>query len=482
MPQASFSEIDMNDPTTLAFYRQLIIFEHDHSRPEVLFPNPSKAEQRAIQALSHSLDLVYEYTLQSKSARVVRQLSDDAQPPSPNQEAEPRAAEEFQDQDFDLSGFDFSTSLDEMLAGISDAPHGICADESTELPSLRQEPSYSQPTSTCATFPSHSSLSEACYSSSPFWDPMLWASQSSPGDSGISPGLELPSLNPDIACAASQSVSHDPMLAVTRERQRAYRIAKLAGLERVSSTKSEAEGSMVFNNSAEDFIDEPSYSLHPGGSRSGSVSSVQSHRSCRPQSRVQKIFRRQSSVNSTASSGYREIIFDSSSTHSAGSGSSFGSAASGRRTPLSEIARAGYNIMRKVGACWRCKFLRKTCDPRSPCAMCPKKSSQHGWMAVGCQRGSFEAREYLCLARTAESEYEDLSGYDLSEADVDLLNRFHSSGNEQRTKDLAEIKKAGPRLAKYDCFQDTPLCELVNEVIGQLCNSEGDLANFTPID
>jgi hypothetical protein len=27
---------------------------------------------------------------------------------------------------------------------------------------------------------------------------------------------------------------------------------------------------------------------------------------------------------------------------------------------LSEIARAGMNAVRKLGACWKCKFLRKT--------------------------------------------------------------------------------------------------------------------------
>jgi hypothetical protein len=63
------------------------------------------------------------------------------------------------------------------------------------------------------------------------------------------------------------------------------------------------------------------------------------------------------SADSRASSGYSEIIFDSNSVHSRES--SAGSATSGRRGPLSDLARAGINALKKVGACWRCKFLRK---------------------------------------------------------------------------------------------------------------------------
>ena len=41
------------------------------------------------------------------------------------------------------------------------------------------------------------------------------------------------------------------------------------------------------------------------------------------------------------------------------SGVSGASGTSGRRGPLSEWARAGMNAVKKVGACWRCFFLRK---------------------------------------------------------------------------------------------------------------------------
>lgn len=81
------------------------------------------------------------------------------------------------------------------------------------------------------------------------------------------------------------------------------------------------------------------------------------------------------------------------------------SASSGRLGPLSSLTRAGMNAVIKVGACWRCRFLRKPvgaysrkeintdwckCDPFSPCGLCPK-GSKSSWEVVGCKRGSFKA-------------------------------------------------------------------------------------------
>jgi hypothetical protein len=61
------------------------------------------------------------------------------------------------------------------------------------------------------------------------------------------------------------------------------------------------------------------------------------------------------SVHSPASSGYQEIIFDSNSAHS----STLGSACSGRSGPLDKVAIAAMRLVKAVGACWKCKFLRK---------------------------------------------------------------------------------------------------------------------------
>jgi hypothetical protein len=93
--------------------------------------------------------------------------------------------------------------------------------------------------------------------------------------------------------------------------------------------------------------------------RSNSVGST-------PSDRDRSAFMTQSSYGQ-ASLGYQDnvFIFDSrsvcsSSQTSVASTTSVASAPSGRRGPLSEIARAGMNAVRKLGACWKCKFLRKT--------------------------------------------------------------------------------------------------------------------------
>jgi hypothetical protein len=95
------------------------------------------------------------------------------------------------------------------------------------------------------------------------------------------------------------------------------------------------------------------------------------------------------SVRNDSTAGYQEIVFESSSVHS-GDQASAPPTPSGRKGPLSEVARAGMRAVKKIGSCWRCKFLRKTCDPEDPCLLCPK-GDRSRWEAVGCQRGDFKS-------------------------------------------------------------------------------------------
>jgi hypothetical protein len=100
----------------------------------------------------------------------------------------------------------------------------------------------------------------------------------------------------------------------------------------------------------------------------------------------------------------------SGSAHSDASGISGVSGRSGRTGPLSDLARAGMKAVKKVGACWRCVFLRKKvgkhslmhgfsatlankkkCDPEDPCLICPK-GGKSSWEALGCHRGDFKTR------------------------------------------------------------------------------------------
>ncbi|KAI2605530.1 hypothetical protein GGR54DRAFT_633490 [Hypoxylon sp. NC1633] len=45
--------------------------------------------------------------------------------------------------------------------------------------------------------------------------------------------------------------------------------------------------------------------------------------------------------------------------------------------------------LKEVGACWRCKILRKKCDPNQPCKACPSSgTSSSRWQTIGCKRGT----------------------------------------------------------------------------------------------
>jgi hypothetical protein len=93
-------------------------------------------------------------------------------------------------------------------------------------------------------------------------------------------------------------------------------------------------------------------------SRSSSIGSQTSERG---RSRIKKAFSRRSSIQSNTGHGFKEIVFDSRSNHSAsssaGSFQSFSSVRSGR---LSDVARNMMRAVKEIGACWRCKILRKT--------------------------------------------------------------------------------------------------------------------------
>lgn len=69
-----------------------------------------------------------------------------------------------------------------------------------------------------------------------------------------------------------------------------------------------------------------------------------------------KMFSRKSSTHSRASSGYQEFVFDSRSVNSG----SQASVLSGRQGPMDSFAIASMNAVKRIGACWRCKFLRKS--------------------------------------------------------------------------------------------------------------------------
>ncbi|KAF7952257.1 uncharacterized protein EAE97_001754 [Botrytis byssoidea] len=62
-----------------------------------------------------------------------------------------------------------------------------------------------------------------------------------------------------------------------------------------------------------------------------------------------------------------------------------------RMGPLDSATRAKANAVKAIGACWRCKFLRKPCDAQNCCIQC--KGKQGGpWHSVGCKRGDIKKK------------------------------------------------------------------------------------------
>jgi hypothetical protein len=68
------SKTDMNVPSNLEFYRQIIELESNSSRHEITFKNLNHSEQRSLQAIAHSRKLKYEY--HHGYARVFRNTPD----------------------------------------------------------------------------------------------------------------------------------------------------------------------------------------------------------------------------------------------------------------------------------------------------------------------------------------------------------------------------------------------------------------------
>jgi hypothetical protein len=64
----------MNDPASLLVYTELVRFQVEVARPEARFSYPGNETQRMLQSFAHGLGLEYEYSLDSREARITRAL------------------------------------------------------------------------------------------------------------------------------------------------------------------------------------------------------------------------------------------------------------------------------------------------------------------------------------------------------------------------------------------------------------------------
>ncbi|KAI1209263.1 uncharacterized protein F4807DRAFT_102051 [Annulohypoxylon truncatum] len=91
------------------------------------------------------------------------------------------------------------------------------------------------------------------------------------------------------------------------------------------------------------------------------------------------------------------------------------------RSPWVGLSRT----LKEVGACWRCKILRKKCGPDQPCKACPRPGTNTSrWQNIGCKRGTLfdhTLRVSLCPKASPPNE----AGIDGA---FDALQRVSSSG------------------------------------------------------
>ncbi|ESZ96622.1 hypothetical protein SBOR_2989 [Sclerotinia borealis F-4128] len=96
--------------------------------------------------------------------------------------------------------------------------------------------------------------------------------------------------------------------------------------------------------------------------------------------------RSESSFSNTPSS-YQEGVF--SSTPGLSSVPTTYGSSPRRMGPLDAVTRAKANSVKAIGACWRCKFLRKPCDAQTCCSQC--RGKQGGpWHSIGCKRSDIK--------------------------------------------------------------------------------------------
>ncbi|KAK3372670.1 hypothetical protein B0H63DRAFT_497059 [Podospora didyma] len=137
----------------------------------------------------------------------------------------------------------------------------------------------------------------------------------------------------------------------------------------------------------------------------------------------------------------------------------------GRRGPLSETSRLAMKALEEAGgACWRCKVLRRKCDPGTPCRCCLQSvpiphlgEDAPLWPLIGCRRGPLRESipmQVFCPESQGQSRPET-SGSDQTlqpRRSLDIAGRCLLSAESQRLADM----KASLECASYKLSIDDP--------------------------
>ncbi|KAK3298726.1 uncharacterized protein B0H64DRAFT_318014 [Chaetomium fimeti] len=121
----------------------------------------------------------------------------------------------------------------------------------------------------------------------------------------------------------------------------------------------------------------------------------------------------------------------------------------GRRGPLSENGRRDMRALEAAGgACWRCKVLRRKCDPGSPCRCCLQSVPMPHlgedaplWPLIGCRRGPLRdsAPPQLLCPEPKPLQHCDTSSLARRCRSVDVAERCLLSAESQRLADMKTV-------------------------------------------
>ncbi|KAE8445150.1 hypothetical protein EG329_013646 [Mollisiaceae sp. DMI_Dod_QoI] len=367
------SGIDMNDEWTLSAYKQMLFFKTDFQRYYLGFEDPNHAQQKVIQSLAHrpDLGLEYEYNLFSRQALVSRPLM---LPQSLPEEPTGLTWD-------DILSLDASEPSDAAPKDMQAGQKGPVV-----LDPLPTEVNYP-----CALYPQRPThLIPVPFPQLDSNDPeLVIASIHEP--SGFDPTIN----SQNTAMTLNQRLLSDILPECTYEDPDFRPFSSTPDI----STDQYLQYDHAFFKQDRDQVSEVTSRDSSITSGTSSVYSARSHQS---RGRIGKIFSRKSSTRSGTSSMYS--CFDSNPTQSAATDTSTRPRKS--RRSMDTIARAAMKAVKAVGACWRCKVLKKRCTDENPCLSCPKDAQHSEWQLLGCQRGNLKEKicPVVCLASSQKEQ------------------------------------------------------------------------------
>ncbi|KAL3422297.1 C6 finger domain-containing protein [Phlyctema vagabunda] len=342
---------DMNDPKVIKLYSELLVFANKHSESELLYDEPDHLTRKALQIFSSQLDLEYEYSLAIGVVRITHITR------------EPLG--------LGANSMSFKETFPELGA------------------SLENEPFMNIP----ASFPSLSDaeLFEEFINFPP--SPLPVATSPILSDGGVE------QVQGEVHAIDQGSGAYSPIGQASDNDFLHGRPTDILSEEPLFNQPNPAPNT---NDEIMDFIESRKSKLFPQSSpRSIPLAMPFYAKRSKPATSFPGNYvgynSSPDSRNLMGSSADSPFIFSRRMSrehrpHSLSSRSSISAgstASSKRRGPLSTVARASMKAVKAVGACWRCKMLRKHCDPATPCAMCPKRRTVL-WGTIGCKRGELK--------------------------------------------------------------------------------------------